>query len=106
MDWLYRDFRVAGRRLAKDKAFTVTAALTLALCIGANTALFSVVHHVLLRPLPVPEPDRILLMSNHYPKAGASDSFNSGVPDYFDRRRETTGLPEHALVNHGSVSHR
>lgn len=104
MDWLYRDFRVAGRRLAKDKAFTITAALTLAICIGANTALFSVVHNVLLRPLPVPEPDRILLMSNQYPKAGASDSSNSGVPDYFDRRREMTVFSEHALFNHGSVA--
>jgi hypothetical protein len=77
VDWLDRDLRVAARRLAKDKAFTVTAALTLAICIGANAALFSVVHNVLLRPLPVPEPERILLMSNQYPKAGAADRYES-----------------------------
>jgi predicted permease len=104
VDWLDRDLRVAARRLAKDKAFTVTAALTLAICIGANAALFSVVHNVLLRPLPVPEPERILLMSNQYPKAGAADSSNSGVPDYFDRRRDMTVFSEQALFNHGSVA--
>ena len=65
------DIRVGLRLLWKDKAFTLTAALTLALCIGANTALFSVVHNVLLRPLPVPESDRIVLMGNAYPGAGA-----------------------------------
>ena len=61
------DIRVGLRLLWRDKAFTLTAALTLALCIGANTALFSVVHNVLLRPLPVPESDRIVLMGNAYP---------------------------------------
>src|SRR5262245_65412714 len=53
MDWLARDLRTSFRLLARDKAFSLTAALTLALCIGANTALFSVVHHVLLRPLQI-----------------------------------------------------
>ena len=56
MDWLARDFRVGLRLLARDKAFTLTTALTFALCIGANSALFSIVHHVILRPLPVPSP--------------------------------------------------
>ena len=104
MDWLNRDFRMGLRHLARDKAFSLTVALTLAFCLGANTALFSVVHHVLLRPLPVPEPDRILLMSNQYPKAGAGDSSNSGVVDYYDRLRDATVFEEQALFNTGSLS--
>ena len=76
------DLRVGLRLLWRDKAFSLTAALTLALCIGANTALFSVVHNVLLRPLPVPESDRIVLMGNAYPGAGAGG-----------RRRRQLGRP-------------
>jgi predicted permease len=104
MEWLSRDLRLSFRLLARDKAFSVTAALTLAICIGANTALFSVVHHVLLRPLPVPEPERILIMRNAYPKAGAVDISNSGVPDYFDRLRDVSVYEEQALFNSSSLS--
>jgi tetratricopeptide (TPR) repeat protein len=104
VDGLIRDLRLGLRLLFKDKAFTATVLLTLGIAIGANTALFTVVHHVILRPLPVPEPDRILLMSNQYPKAGAGDSTNSGVPDYFDRRKETNVYEEQALFNRSSVS--
>ena len=104
MDWLRRDLRVGLRRLLRDRAFSVTVVLTLALCIGANTALFAVVYNVLLRPLPVPEPDRVLLMSNLYPKAGVTDSSNSGVPDYYDRLRAVSVLPDQALFNHSSVA--
>ncbi|HEV8211440.1 MAG TPA: ABC transporter permease [Vicinamibacterales bacterium] len=95
------DIRVGLRLLWRDKAFTLTAALTLALCIGANTALFSVVHNVLLRPLPVPESDRIVLMGNAYPGAGAGAAAgsSSGVPDYYDRLRETDVFEEQALYN-------
>ena len=98
--------RCAGRRPGPGPrpGFTLTAALTLAICIGANTALFSVVHNVLLRPLPVQEPARLLLMGNQYPKAGASDTWDNGVPDYFDRRREPSVFSEQALVNHSSVA--
>src|SRR5436853_5581503 len=100
------DLRVALRLLWKDKAFTVTAALTLAICIGANTALFSVVHNVLLRPLPVPESDRIVLMGNAYPGAGAGAAAggNSGVPDYYDRLRETDVYEEQAVFNGANQS--
>ena len=93
------DLRVALRLLWKDKAFTITAALTLALCIGANTALFSVVHNVLLRPLPVPESDQIMLMGNAYPGAGAAIGGSSGVPDYYDRLRDVSAYEEQALYN-------
>jgi hypothetical protein len=82
------DLRVGLRLLWRDKAFSLTAALTLALCIGANTALFSVVHNVLLRPLPVPESDRIVLMGNAYPGAGAAVGGSSSVPDYYDLLRD------------------
>src|SRR5438132_6347234 len=97
------DIRVGLRLLWKDKAFSITVALTLALCIGANTALFSVVYNVLLRPLPVAESERILIMENLYPKAGA-DTGSSGVPDYYDRLRETSAFEELALYNTNSVS--
>jgi predicted permease len=96
------DLRVGLRLLWRDKAFTVTAALTLALCIGANTALFSVVHNVLLRPLPVPESDRIVLMGNAYPGAGAAVGGSSSVPDYFDRLRDLDVFEEQADYNGGS----
>ena len=100
------DIRMGVRLLWKDKAFTITAALTLALCIGANTALFSVVHNVLLKPLPVPESDRVVLMGNAYPGAGAAAAIggSSGVPDYYDRLRETDVYEEQALYNGGNPS--
>src|SRR5207244_5117684 len=103
---MLNDLRVGLRLLWKDKAFTLTAALTLALCIGANTALFSVVHNVLLRPLPVPESDRIVLMGNAYPGAGAAAAAggNSSVPDYYDRLRETDVYEEQAVSNSGNQS--
>jgi predicted permease len=98
------DLRVGLRLLWKDKVFTLTSVLTLALCIGANTALFSVVHNVLLRPLPVPESDRIVVMGNAYPKAGADIGTSSGVPDYYDRLRDVTVLEQQALYNGSSRS--
>jgi len=98
------DLRVALRLLWKDKAFTVTAAATLALCIGANTALFSVVRTVLLRPLPFPHSERILLMANAYPGAGVDIGGNSGAADYDDRLRETTVFEEQAMYNSSDVS--
>jgi predicted permease len=96
---MVNDLRVGLRLLFKDKAFSITAALTLALCIGANTALFSVVHNVLLRPLPVPDSDRIVLMGNRYPGAGADIGGSSGVPDYYDRLRDVNVFEEQALYN-------
>ncbi|MBP1633906.1 MAG: hypothetical protein H6Q10_480 [Acidobacteria bacterium] len=85
MALLAGDLRFAVRLLWKDKAYTLATVLTLALCIGANTALFSIVDSVLLQPLPVPEPEQLIIMFNAYPKAGAGRGSNS-APDYFDRR--------------------
>ena len=89
MESLFRDVRYGARLLWKDKGFTLTALATLALCIGANTAVFTVVNSVLLRPLPAHESDRILLLHNSYPKAGVARAITS-AGDYYDRLRELT----------------
>jgi predicted permease len=100
---MLQDFRFAARLLWKDKAYALTVVLTLALCIGANAAIFGVVDSILLRPLPVPESDRIVIIYNSYPKAGAVYGATA-VPDYFDRRRETTAFDEQAMYNQRGVT--
>ena len=64
------DLRYAFRQLRKAPAFTLTALATIALCLGANLAIFAVINSILLRPLPFPESDRLVKIFNTYPKAG------------------------------------
>jgi predicted permease len=104
MQSLLRDLRVGIRTLLKDKGFSVTVVLTLALCIGANTSIFAIVHSVLLQPLPVPRAEEILVMANQYPKAGADKSTNSGAADYFDRLKEVTVFQQQAMFNFGDMT--
>ena len=100
MDTLRQDLVFAFRLLGKDRAFALTTILTLALCIGANTAIFSVVRLVLLRPLPYPEADRIVFEYDGFPGAGVERAGTS-VPNYFDRRAMTDVLESQALYQFG-----
>jgi predicted permease len=94
---LFNDIQIAARSFLKSKGFTATVLLTLALAIGVNTATFAIVNSVLLRPLPVADAGRILLMSNQYPKAGVPQTNQSSVADYYDRMKEVTAFDEQAL---------
>src|SRR6185436_19565098 len=104
MDSFRQDLRLGLRLLWKHRGFSATVALTLALCLGANVALFSVVNNVILRPLPLPESELIVMIGNAYPKAGAANLGAVAVPDYFDRLREITVFEEQAIYNNASVN--
>jgi predicted permease len=107
MDRLLQDLRFAVRLLWKDRNFSITTIATLALCLAANVAIFAVVNGVLLKPLPFPEPDRLIRMFNKYPGAGVDGvdaGASNGVPDYFDRKRDMTSLEETALFREAGVT--
>src|SRR4051794_1616953 len=82
--FMLQDLRFGLKLLAKERSFTITALLTLALCIGANTAIYTVLHAVVLDRLPFPEPDRLVAIGNIYPGAGITKASQNSVPDYMD----------------------
>jgi predicted permease len=86
---MLQDFRFGLKLLWKEKAFTITALLTLALCIGANTAIFTVLRTVVLEPLAFTEPDRLVSVFNIYPGIQVTENGSNAVPDYFDRKQLT-----------------
>jgi putative ABC transport system permease protein len=86
LEILSRDIRYALRQLWNAPAFTVAAVLTLALGIGANTAVFAVVDAVVLRPLPYPEPQRLVAFASWDTGHGAPRPDNLSYPNFFDFR--------------------
>ena len=95
---LMQDLRYAVRMLAKKPTFTAVAILALALGIGANTAIFSVVNAVLLRPLPYPHPEGLMML---WGVRDDADRLNASYPDFADFRDQAETL-EHVAAFQGS----
>ncbi|PYK86638.1 MAG: hypothetical protein DME40_15985 [Verrucomicrobia bacterium] len=79
------NLRFAFRQLCRAPAFTITALATVAICLGANLAIFGVINSILLRPLPFPQSDRLVTIFNTYPKAGVEND-GSSITNYYERR--------------------
>ena len=89
MESLMQDLKYAARVLLKSPGFVLIAVLTLALGIGANTALFSVVNGVLLRPLPFPRPNELVVLSE---KTANFDSSSISYPNFLDWQRSNSSF--------------
>src|SRR5437773_3842377 len=90
------DLCYAFRQLIRNPAFSAVAILTLALGIGANTAIFSIVDAVLLRPLPYPDADRIMVLNE---SSGPGQDYSVALPDYFNWQKDNPVF-EHLAATH------
>jgi putative ABC transport system permease protein len=98
-----QDFRYALRSLGKQPLFTLVAVLTLTLGIGANTAIFSVIYQVLLRPLPFANASRLVFIWNMYPTGGLPQASVS-IPDFIDRKTQAPSIEDATLFTTRSIS--
>ena len=95
------DLKFALRQLRKSPAVTVTALATVAMCLGANLAIFAVVNSILLRPLPFPESDRLVTIFNTYPKAGVEND-GSSLTNYYERRGNISAFSSLSIFRDGN----
>jgi putative ABC transport system permease protein len=95
-DSLLQDLRYGARMLRKNPGFTTIAVLTLALGIGANTAIFSVVDAVLLRPLPYAHPQQLMIIRETSQRVG---THSPSYPDFLDWRKQSRTLAQMAALN-------
>ena len=100
---MFSDLKYALRGLWKTPGFTIIAVATLALCIGANSAIFSVVHAILLKPYPWPESEKLVYVYNTYPLMGLPNAGVS-IPDYLDRRAGVSGFADSAMFTNMSYN--
>ena len=102
MENLIKDIRFGVRSFLKRPGFLIIAVSTLALGIGATTAMFTVVNSVLLRPLQFPEPERIVLLEGVNPRQGITQS-NMSVPDIDDWQKQSQSFEQIAAFTSGGV---
>ena len=98
---LWQDLRYGARKLRKSPGFTLVAVMTLALGIGANTAVFSVVNAVLLRPLPYKDPERLVRLSEYSEKI---PEISVSYPNFLDWREQQTSFELMAAMQPGSYN--
>ena len=103
MDSLLQDVRHAIRGLLRTPGFTVVTILTLALGIGANTAIFSIVNGVILRPLGYPQPDQLMYLTTRFPGLGF-DQFWVSPPEFFEFREINQSFSEVGAFTTGEVN--
>ena len=99
MDQLFQDIRYAIRMMFKNPGFTLIALITLALGIGANTAIFSLVNGLLLRPLPYGNPDRIVMVWQDYRERSGRDKEWTSSDTFFDWRDQNHSLESIAVLD-------
>jgi hypothetical protein len=99
-----QDLRYAFRTLIKQPGFTLIAIVTLALGIGANTAIFSVVNAVLLRPLPFRESDRLVMIWHHGAAAAGGDRTPLAVADLLDLRAQSHSFEGIAAIQYAALN--
>jgi ABC-type lipoprotein release transport system permease subunit len=99
---MFSSLRFALRALFKSPSFTATALTTLALCLGANLTIFAVVDAVLLRPLPFPDPDRLVTIFNTYPQAGVERD-GASLTNYYERRGQLAAFSDLAEIRFESA---
>jgi len=100
---LLQDLRYGLRMLRAKPGFTIAAVLTLALGIGANSAIFSVINGLLLQPLPYPGSERLVYVYNTYPKMNL-EMAGTSIPDYLDRRGNAAALEDLAMYHNASFN--
>jgi predicted permease len=98
---MLRDIRFGLRMLRKNPGFTAVAVLTLAICIGANLAIFAVVDAILVRSLPLPHADRLVIIHNAHPASGVERG-EAGITDYFERRGNIDALESLSMIQERS----
>jgi putative ABC transport system permease protein len=103
LETLWRDIRFSLRSMRRTPAVTLAVIATLALGIGANTAIFSVVNGVLIKPLPYPDPDRLITMSHSAPGVNVAD-VSSAPFLYFTEREQNRTLEGVGLFGSGSAT--
>ena len=103
MEALLQDVRYGLRMLVKKPTFTIVAVLTLALGVGANTAIFSIVNAVLLRSLPFPDPDRLVRIYFNNPGVGLR-GVRVSVPEFDDLRTQRDVFEDVSVIVSGPTN--